>query len=151
MNNVTFMILEAICCLKLESLVNEIASNGSDVAIVFIICLTVCVTLLTICFKMFSYLKERHSSETNNKAIKDLKKQIDDLREEVDKLLEENNNKEKKCPLPPEQKEGNRFLDFCYDMAKSTEVNNLHIKKECWDILKNRQNVTSNAQKGNGN
>ena len=150
MNNVTFIILEAICCPIWESFVNELASNGSDVAIVSIICLTVCGTLLTICFKMFAYLKERHSSETNNKAIKDLKKQIDDLKEEVDKLLEEN-NKEKKCPLPPEQKEENRFLDFCYDMAKSTEVNNLDIKKECWDILKNRQNVTSNAQKGNGN
>ena len=151
MNNVTFIILEAICCLKLESLVNEIASNGSDVAIVFIICLTVCVTLLTICFKMFSYLKERHSSETNNKAIKDIKKQIDDLKEEVDKLLEENNNKEKKCPLPPEQKEGNRFLDFCYDMAKSTEMDDLEMKKECWKILKESVNISPKIKEENGN
>jgi len=151
MNNVTFIILEAICCLKLESLVNEIASNGSDVAIVSIICLTVCGTLLTICFKMFAYLKERGSSDADEKAIYELNQQIAELKKEVGKLLEEKTVVEKKCPLTPEQKEKNRFLEFCYEMAKSTEMDDLVMKKECWEILKESVNISPKIQEENGN
>lgn len=151
MNNVTFIILEAICCLKLESLVNEIASNGSDVAIVSIICLTVCGTLLTICFKMFAYLKERSSSDADEKAIYELNQQIAELKKKVGKLLEEKTVVEKKCPLTPEQKEKNRFLEFCYEMAKSTEMDDLVMKKECWEILKESVNISPKIQEENGN
>ena len=146
--NATFLILRVTCCPKLESFVNEIASNGSDVAIVSIICLTVCGTLLTICFKMFAYLKERSSSDVDEKAIYELNQQIAELKKEVGKLLEEKTVVEKKCPLTPEQKEENRFLDFCYDMAKSTVKENMDLKKECWDILKGRVNISPKTQKG---
>ena len=151
MNNVTFIILEAICCPKWESFVNDIASNGSDVAIVSIICLTVCGTLLTICFKMFAYLKERSSSDADEKAIYELNQQIAELKKEVGKLLEEKTVVEKKCPLPPEQKEEKRFLEFCYEMAKSTAQENRDLKKECWGILKESVNISPKKQEENGN
>ena len=82
MNDVTFIILEAICCPKWESFVKDIASNGSDVAITLIICLTILISLLTICNKIFDYLKEMHFSENDKKTIADLNAEIEKLKKE---------------------------------------------------------------------
>jgi len=149
--NTTFMILGVACCPKLESFVNEIASNGSDVVIVLIICLTILLSLGVICFKTFDYLRERSSSEANKKNIDKLEQQIEGLKKERDKIQKEKNDAEKKLQLTPEQKETNRFLDFCYDMARSTETDNLDMKKECWEILKDRQNIYPHKRKEDEN
>ena len=58
---------------------------------------------------------------------------------------------DKKPQLTPEEKEKNRFLEFCYDMAKSTAKENMDLKKECWDILKERVNISPKSQKSNEN
>ena len=149
MNSVTFIIFEAICCPNLDSFVKEISSNCCDVAIVSIICVTVCGTLLTICIKMFAYLKERLSSEADKKTIADMKKLIDDLKAERDTIKNEKDDVEKNFQLEPEQKEMNRFLDFCYEMAKSTAMADQTIKKECWDILKKRYPIETKKENEN--
>ena len=61
------------------------------------------------------------------------------------------NNIDKKPQLTPEQKEKNRFLEFCYEMAKSTEMDDLEMKKECWEILKESVNISPKIQEENGN
>lgn len=136
--NATLITAVTTCCPNLDSFVKEISSNGSDVAIVSIICVTVCGTLLTICIKMFAYLKERLSSEADKKTIADMMKLIDDLKAERDTIKKEKDDVEKKLQLTPEQKEMNRFLDFCYEMAKSTAKADQTIKNECWKILKEK-------------
>lgn len=57
--NTTFILLGSICCPKLETLVDEIASNGSDVVIVLIICITVLTIMTKICNLVSYYLKEK--------------------------------------------------------------------------------------------
>ena len=144
--NSTFLFLNATCCPALKKAANEIASNGSDVLIVLIICLTVWGSLLTICIKMFDYLKERNSSEIDKKTRDELNQQIEGLKKERDKIQKEKSDAEKKLQLTQEQKETNRFLDFCYDMANSTEKDNAGMKKECWEILKKRQNISESPK-----
>lgn len=149
--NTAFMILEATCCPKWDYFVNEIASNGSDVAIVFIICLTILISLQIVCNKTFDYLRERSSSEANKKTIDELEQQIEGLKKERDKIQKEKSDAEKKLQLTPEQKEKNRFLDFCYDMANSTERDDQDMKEECWKILKDRQNIYPHKRKEDEN
>ena len=91
--NATLITAVTTCCPNLDSFVKEISSNGSDVAIVSIICVTVCGTLLTICIKMFAYLKERLSSEADKKTIADMMKLIDDLKAERDTIKKEKDDK----------------------------------------------------------
>lgn len=112
--NTTLILLAAICCPTLETFVDEIASNGSDVMIVLIICVTVLAVLLIICNLVSSYLK--------SKSIITFK-----------------------------QEEEKRFLDFCYEIAKSPIKDNLEMKKECWDLLKKWHCVSGNTKEKNGN
>lgn len=112
--NTTFMFLGAICCPKLETFVDEIASNGSDVLIVLIICITVLVVLLKVCNLISSYLQS-------------------------------------KSTISFMQEEEKRFLDFCYEMVKSTTKDDPEMKKECWDLLKKKHGVSESTKEKNGN
>lgn len=147
--NVTFGIVEATCCPKLNSFVNEIASNGSDVAIVSIICVTILISLLTIVVKLFGYLNKRLSSEDDKKTIESLSNQKAALEGEIDRIKKEKENVEKKTQLTFDQKEKNRFLDFCYEMAKSKAMADQTIKNECWDILKDRYPIETQKENEN--
>lgn len=143
------VVLGTTCCPKWNSFVNDITSNSSDVAIVLIISLTVLVSFLTICSKLFTYLAERDSAPQKQNAINELHQQIEDLVLKVDALVAEKNKVEKKLQLTQEQKEKNRFFDFCYDMARSTERDNLKIKSECWEILKKEQGISIKIEEEN--
>lgn len=121
MNNVTFIILEAICCPKWDSFVNEIASNGSDVAIVSIICLTVCGTLLTICFKMFVYLKERLSSEADKKTIEELNQQNVELKKETQNLKEKLAKASEVKSAKSNEEKAKELLKDIFSMSKDKE------------------------------
>ena len=142
--NTTLITAVTNCCPNYESFVKEIASNGSDVAIVSIICLTVLISSLTIIVKLFDYLNTVNESKQNN--IRNLENKIDGLQEKIETLLNKKKNAEEKLQLAPEQKEMNRFLDFCYEMAKSTAMADQTIKKECWDILKKRYPIETKKE-----
>ena len=137
--NTTLITAVTNCCPNYESFVKEIASNGSDVAIVSIICLTVLISLLTIIVKLFDYLKKINGIK--QEYITELEKKIVELQEKNKALENEKDNAEKKLQLKPEQKEKENFFDFCYVMAKSTEKDNSDMKKECWDILKKKHSA----------
>jgi len=134
--NTTLITAVTNCCPNYESFVKEIASNGSDVAIVSIICLTVLISSLTIIVKLFDYLNNVNESKQNN--IRELEKIIVELEKNNEALQKEKKEAEEKLQLKAEQKEKKNFFDFCYEMAKSIEMDNLDMKKECWEILKKR-------------
>lgn len=98
----TAILLEAICCPTLKTILDEIASNSSDVVIVLIICMTVLIVLLRLCSLFSSYFTS-------------------------------------KSTIAFKQEEEKRFLDFCYEMARSAIKDDMQMKKECWDILKKWQ------------
>lgn len=135
MNNVTFIILEAICCPKWESFVNEIASNGSDVAIVSIICLTIFVSLLTTSCKTFSYMKERLSSEADKKTIEELNQQIVELKKETQNLKEKLAKASEVKPCKSNEEKAKELLKDIISMSKDKDgVTNIETAKELKSI-----------------
>ncbi len=121
------------------------ATNGHDVEIARTICCSI-VTLTGILvggfliWKLMDYIAKgvevHYTREYEKEDI--IRKQ--QAAEKIDA--------DKKPQLTPEEKEENRFLEFCYDMAKSTVKENMDLKKECWDILKGRVNISPKTQKG---
>ena len=126
--------------------VKEAETTCNDVVIVGIVCLTVFVSLLAICFSSFAYFAKRNTAIANQKSIDELNQQITKLKTERDKSVKDKNDAEKKLQITLEQKEYNRFMDFCYDMAKSTDMENDEMKKECWGILKEKFNISPKTQ-----
>lgn len=49
-----------------------------------------------------------------------------------------NNNESKKKELTAEQEENMRFIDFCYDVAKTSKTEVKELQEECWKILKSK-------------
>ena len=145
MNNVTFIILEAICCPKWESFVNEIASNGSDVAIVFIICLTIFVSLLTTSRKTFSYMKERLSSEADKKTIEELNQQIVELKKETQNLKGKLAKASEVKPCKSDEEKTKELLKEIVSMSKDKDgVTNVETVK----ILLEQYNATLTGYRG---
>lgn len=145
MNNVTFIILEAICCPKWESFVNEIASNGSDVAIVSIICLTIFVSLLTTSCKTFSYMKERLSSEADKKTIEELNQQIVELKKETQNLKEKLAKASEVKPCKSDEEKTKELLKEIVSMSKDRDgVTNVETVK----ILLEQYNATLTGYRG---
>lgn len=145
MNNVTFIILEAICCPKWESFVNEIASNGSDVAIVSIICLTIFVSLLTTSCKTFSYMKERLSSEADKKTIEELNQQIVELKKETQNLKEKLAKASEVKPCKSDEEKTKELLKEIVSMSKDKDgVTNVETVK----ILLEQYNATLTGYRG---
>lgn len=145
MNNVTFIILEAICCPKWESFVNEIASNGSDVAIVSIICLTIFVSLLTTSCKTFSYMKERLSSEADKKNIEELNQQIVELKKETQNLKEKLAKASEVKPCESDEEKTKELLKVIVSMSKDKDgVTNVETVK----ILLEQYNATLTGYRG---
>lgn len=145
MNNVTFIILEAICCPKWESFVNEIASNGSDVAIVSIICLTIFVSLLTTSCKTFSYMKERLSSEADKKNIEELNQQIVELKKETQNLKEKLAKASEVKPCKSDEEKTKELLKEIVSMSKDKDgVTNVETVK----ILLEQYNATLTGYRG---
>lgn len=107
--NMTLILLGNVCCPILDTIVDEIASNGSDVLIVFIICITVLIICFKVCNSVSSYL--------NIKSLITFK-----------------------------QENEKHFLDFCYEMVKSTTEQDSKMKNECWDFLKKKHSVSENTK-----
>jgi len=143
--NAPFMILEATCCPNLSSFVKELTSNGSDVAIVSIICLTVCGTLLTICFKMFVYLKERLSSEADKKTIEELNQQNVELKKETQNLKEKLAKASEVKPCKSDEEKTKELLKEIVSMSKDKDgVTNVETVK----ILLEQYNATLTGYRG---
>lgn len=145
MNNVTFIILEAICCPKWESFVNEIASNGSDVAIVSIICLTIFVSLLTTSCKTFSYMKERLSSEADKKTIEELNQQIVELKKETQNLKEKLAKASEVKPCKSDEEKTKELLKEIVSMSKDKDGGT---NVETVKILLEQYNATLTGYRG---
>jgi len=124
------------------------ATNGQDVEIANTICCSI-VTLTGILVGGFLIWKLMDYIAKGVAAYYMRKCEVEDIFRK--QQADEKDSIEKKPQLTLEQKEKNRFLEFCYEMAKSTEMDNLDMKKECWDILKERVNISPKSQKSNGN
>ena len=77
-------------------------------------------------------------NESKQNNISKLEKIIVELEKNNEALQKEKKEAEENLQLKAEQKEKKIFFDFCYEMAKSIEKDNLDMKKECWKILKKR-------------
>lgn len=49
-----------------------------------------------------------------------------------------NNSESKENVLTAEQEENMRFIDFCYDMTKTSKTEVKGLQEECWEILKDK-------------
>ncbi len=124
------------------------ATNGQDVEIARIICCSI-VTLTGILVGGFLIWKLMDYIAKGVAACYLRKCEEEDISRK--QQIDEKNNIDKKPQLTPEQKEKNRFLEFCYEMAKSTEMDDLEMKKECWEILKESVNISPKIKEENGN
>lgn len=119
--------LRVVCDVVNTSCTKSLDNYYNDI----IICGIICFTIILLSIVLYFILKNKKSTDKSN-SVKESK----DANAPCPKVSVNDTFEEK-------------FLAFCFEKAKSADEKDKEMKKECWEILKDRyntRNTTSGAE-----